>query len=116
MGQYSEGTVSVSSGSSVVTGTNTLWLTEAISAGDLFRIQGVPGTYEVASVVSDTELNLTATWADAGMTDVLYLIHRDFTSPDNFPIPAEGDIEYTAILSKAITRIQDTIETLRNTP
>lgn len=63
MASYRQGTVAVTNGSKIVTGTDTAFITTGIYAGDIFALvdaNNIPdGTlYEVASVESDTKLTL----------------------------------------------------------
>ena len=57
---YSVGTVSVSAGASIVTGTGTLWVAGGIREGDVFERQGLSVT--VLSVESNTQLTLVKAW------------------------------------------------------
>ncbi len=57
---YSVGTVSVSAGASIVTGTGTLWVAGGIREGDVFERQGLSVT--VLSVESNTQLTLVKPW------------------------------------------------------
>lgn len=105
MAQYKTGTVSVTNGSAVVTGTNTLWLSN-INAGDAFTVAGTGVIYDVASVDSDTQISLTAPYGGSTASGLIYAATRDFTSPDNFPELVAGDIETPTILTRAIRKIQ----------
>jgi len=59
--QYSYGTATVTEGSTTVTGTGTYWTNLTLPL--YFKvIPAVGAIYEVASITSDTELELTATW------------------------------------------------------
>lgn len=63
MASYRQGTVAVTNGGKIVTGTDTAFITTGIYAGDIFALvdaNNIPdGTlYEVASVESDTKLTL----------------------------------------------------------
>jgi hypothetical protein len=60
---YTTGTVSVTNGSAIVTGTGTSWAT-SISAGQKFFLLGGP-RYTVQTVNSNTQLTLTANYIDA---------------------------------------------------
>lgn len=103
MAQYRTGTSSVVQDSAVVSGTGTLWLTNA-RAGDSFILASTGRVYDVASVDSDTQLTLTAPYRGATRTGP-YAIQRDFT-PDGFPEMAQGDIETAAIFTRAMRKIQ----------
>lgn len=63
MASYRQGTVAVTNGSKIVTGTDTAFITTGIYAGDIFSLvdgNNIPtgSLYEVASVESDTKLTL----------------------------------------------------------
>lgn len=61
---YSAGTVSVTQGSNVVTGTGTSWNAMAL-AGGAFTVHGSASVYRVASVTSPTSLTLASNYAEA---------------------------------------------------
>ena len=71
---YRDGTVSVTNGSTAVTGTLTVWQTANIQPGDRLII----GTSEaeVASVESNTALTLVSAWPGTTQVDVAYAINR----------------------------------------
>lgn len=103
--QYQTGTVTVSSGSATVTGAGTAWLAE-ISAGDAFIVVGDNVTYTVASVASNTSLNLSAPYGGASLSGILYAITRDFTSL-GMPEFSPGDQGTAAMLTRAMRIIND---------
>lgn len=100
MSQYRTGTVSTTNASQTVTGTGTLWLAN-VSAGDLFTVVGSGVTYQVAAVVSNTELTLNANYAGSTASTQSYVIARDFTPTWNLPIINKGDIETATLLKRA---------------
>jgi hypothetical protein len=105
MSQYNEGIASVIQTDATVTNTGaSLWLAE-VAAGDLFTVISSGVVYFVASVTSDTELELSAPYADV-TGSFAYVIARDFTPINNIPIINKGDIE-TATLNKAGLAIID---------
>ena len=77
---YRQGTVGVTSGSTKVTGSNTKWLTAGINPGATFRIDGLPYSYEVAQVVSDTEIQLARPYYGSNLSNQSYSIDRNFQS------------------------------------
>ena len=77
---YRQGTVGVTSGSTKVTGSNTKWLTAGINPGATFRLDGWPYGYEVATVVSDTEIQLARPYYGSSLSNQSYSIDRNFQS------------------------------------
>jgi len=110
MAQYKTGSVSVTNGSAVVTGTGTLWVGE-VAVGDIFTIVGSNAWYEVGSVNSNTQITLTANYAGATITDSTYAISRDFTSNKNIPYPQKGDIETASLIKRAMSIIDTELST-----
>lgn len=91
---YSTGTVSISQGSTTLTGSGTAWNTanafgvNNVRAGGKVVISGGEEVYEVSSVASDTSLTLTSayTQADASATTYVYFedeyaLASDFLKP-----------------------------------
>lgn len=67
---YNVGTVSVSAGGSIVTGTDTLFVGSGVRAGDVFELAGLSVT--IASVESNTQLTLVKPWPGPAATASLY--------------------------------------------
>ena len=104
MSQYNEGIASVIITDATVTNTGaSLWLAE-VTAGDLFTIVGSGVNYEVGSVTSDTELELSAPYAGA-TGSFAYVISRDFTPINNIPLINKGDIETATLYKRAMAII-----------
>lgn len=82
--RYETGTVDVTNGSAVVTGTGTSWATE-LKAGDFIHVGATGQTdpsatwYEILTVDSDTQVTLTANYAEATDTGVAYSARKTFT-------------------------------------
>ncbi len=106
--QYKQGTVTTENGNPVIIGHGTQWLGE-INAGDLFAILGGQ-MYVVASVSSDTQLNLTAPF-QGNNTEVEYGITRDFTQL-GIPLMSRGDINTPEIFSRAMMLIDEKLRGL----
>ena len=87
---YRQGTVSVTSGSTRVTGSNTKWLTAGINQGATFRLDGWPYGYEVAEVVSDTVIELARPYYGSTLSGQSYSIDRNFQSTMNSTLAAEA--------------------------
>ena len=87
--QYRQGTVSATTGSTKITGSNTKFLTAGINPGATFRIDSKPGyAYEVKEVVSDTEIQLKTSWLGQSVSGATYSIDRNFQSSMNANIAA----------------------------
>ena len=77
---YRDGTVNVTSGSTTVTGSRTYWSTAGINAGATFRLDGWPYAYEVAEVVSDTEIQLRKAYNGSNLSGQSYSIDPNRSS------------------------------------
>jgi hypothetical protein len=103
--QYRAGTVTVTNGDATVVGVGTLFNTE-VTIGDLFARDSENVLYRVASITDDTNLELAAVYAGVTGAGESYSITRDFSAPDNFPLPVKGDIQTALIINEAIALIQ----------
>lgn len=77
MSWYSTGTISVTNGSTAVTGTDTLWATQ-ISAGDALYIDGL--LYEILTVGSNTSLQLRTAYAGTTGSNRTYRVIRFYSN------------------------------------
>ena len=105
--QYKTGTVSVTNGSQIVTGSGTLWLANVV-VGALFTVQGDNVTYTIASVDTDLQITLNANYGGVTGSGKTYAAHRDFTS-GSIPLLSNNDIETGTIFSRAMSQVQDLI-------
>jgi hypothetical protein len=103
--QYVTGTVNVINANSTVIGVGTLWKAN-VSNNDLFIVSGDTVSYQVANVVSNTQITLSATYAGTNANGSNYTIARDFTPIRGLPIINRGDVE-TAVLWKRMVQIID---------
>lgn len=101
MAQYRDGTVTVTSNSATITGTDTKWVTAGIEPGHWFTVRGQGITYTVAAVISDTQLILSGAYQGTTEAGVYYLLHTDFT-PRGYAVPGPGDVDATIIVRRAI--------------
>jgi len=69
---YDTGTISVSNGSTTVTGVGTNWVAGGILPGDDFRAAGL--TVEIAAVNSATSITLARAWPGGGQTSANYSV------------------------------------------
>lgn len=104
--QYRAGSVTVQTGSNVVLGEGTEWLTNA-PVGAPFTVEKDLVSYQVARVVTDTELRLSAPYEGPGGIDLYYSIHTSFTPKRNYPLLQPGDIEGLLILNRSIQMIDN---------
>lgn len=108
MSQYSAGTVTVTNGSAVVTGSGTSW--SSLSAGDLFSIKNSGVYYVVASVDSATQITLSSNYAGVTASGQLYTISTSFTPIFGIAYPEQGDIDTATILKRAISQLETLIK------
>lgn len=112
MTQYTTGTVTVTKNSTTVTGSGTLWSAN-ISVSDIFITTANDHTspYVVGSVDSDTQITLTGNYLGETASAEPYVLHRDFTSPENIPLLNQNDLQTAAIFTRAMNVIQSLIST-----
>jgi len=121
MSQYQVGTIEVTKGSATVTSVDpdagngilsaALWSTE-VTPGDLFYVKDDPVAYTVQSVVSDTELTLSAAYSGTTVTasgsplaGAFYAVHRKFSTHYNMPLVSQGDIGLPVFIEYATVMI-----------
>ena len=97
---YVTGTVSVTAGSPVVTGTGTGWLISGLVAGQ-FGLDSANGNpIPVLSVDSDTQITLAKPWRGTSATGQAYWITYDTTPGQQTVANAQRLAEYIARLDK----------------
>jgi hypothetical protein len=104
--QYRAGNVTVQTGSNVVIGDGTEWIANA-PVGAPFTIERDLVSYQVASVVSDTELRLSAPYEGLGGINLFYSIHTSFTPKRGYPLLQPGDVEGLLILNRAVQMVDN---------
>lgn len=110
MSIYSQGSVNVTVGSSLVKGTGTQFSTYA-SQGYLFRLTGEKVYYEVAAIINATNLSLSANYANSEygvgspVTGMPYNIVTDYTTNYSFPEMTSTDAGITFIYTRAMRDI-----------
>lgn len=103
MAQYTTGTVSVTNGSNVVTGSGTAFLTNVI-VGNSFNISGENVVYTVASVDSDTQIKLSVNYEGTTSSGSSYQISTSFTPNSNFYEVNIGDKDWPIHLTQNTIR------------
>lgn len=101
MSQYRTGTISVTNGSATVTGTDTSWVGN-VSVGQVIGLRNDWKAYEIAAVVSDTEITLTTTYEGSTVENTYYYIIRDYSEFLQLPLPNQGDVELAYIIRRAL--------------
>lgn len=76
---YRSGTVSVTKGSTNITGAGTTWKRIGIKTGDIFSLGGEK-LYEVQTVNSDTSITLKTPFAETSVASANYVIIRNFAA------------------------------------
>jgi hypothetical protein len=109
MSQYKTGTVSITNGSPIVTGSGTSWLAN-VSSGDSFKIKSENVVYSIASVDSDLQITLTISYVGVTASDLEYQIIVDFTPGLNIPEIWANDIDWPYHLTVGLRKI-DTLFT-----
>lgn len=107
MSLYSVGTVTVTNGSQIVTGSGTSWNTApyTIQNGATFSLTGSLVGYQVGAVGSDTQLTLASPYAGPTRAGVNYWIASDFTSSLNLPLMGMNNIDPATIYNRAMQLI-----------
>lgn len=111
MAQYRAGTVSVTAGSPVVVGLNTSW-TGALAAGQLFSITKSGVFYTIKSVDTDTQITLASNFTGTTGAAQFYLVQRDFTTNNNYPTPAYGDVDTAPLIAQTLLQIDSDLASL----
>ena len=99
--QYREGTVAVTNGNPVVTGTGTAWVGN-VTPGSVFTVNGSGVPYIVGSVDSNTQITLNGNYAGSTASGLSYSLTTSYTPNRGFPYPEARDINTDAILKRAM--------------
>jgi len=114
MSQYKTGTVSVTNGSSTISGAGTAWNTLSLPLYFKIDVDNSP-VYQVGSIDSATQISLTANYAGSTAAGLGYQLTQDFTTNYGFPLPCDGDEDAGSWLSRSITEIDSTMNTASGT-
>ncbi len=101
--RYQIGTVTVTNGSAVVTGSGTTWSTNA-KAGDFFHSGAIDQVlqsatwYEILSVDSNTQITLTTNYAEASLGGQAYSLRQTLTGDVETPFFAETFLDAIAVV------------------
>lgn len=111
MAQYKVGTISVTNGSAVITGSGTDWnnVLYNIKANDSVFIAGDTVDYRVLTVDSATQITLTGAVQRSTGSGLIYAVSKDFTPNINLPLVGTGDIRTDQLFSRAMNNLDSTI-------
>jgi len=84
---YRVGTVNITQGSNIITGTGTQWETIGLKVGDMFTVNGAQW-YEIVSIESNTVLTLYGLFQEASGNAQNYAIIRNFAATLNAELAA----------------------------
>jgi len=104
MPQYKTGTVTLTNGSPVVTGSGTLWLANAIS-GNSFTARDETTSYDIQSVDTNLQITLSTNYAGTGGAGLDYSITKDFTTNLELPEIWNGDKDWPWHVTQAFRKI-----------
>lgn len=102
-GQYSDGTVSTTAGSNVITGAGTLWLTYGKPGAEIV-IGDNPAVYVIGGVLSDTSMWATANLAET-VTGETYGLSVDFTTNLGLCKVQTGDTLIPEMVTRALEKL-----------
>ena len=111
MAQYKVGTISVTNGSAVITGSGTDWnnVLYNIKANDSVFIAGDTVDYRVLTVDSATQITLTGAVQRATGSGLTYAISKDFTPNISLPLVGTGDIRTDQLFSRAMNNLDSVV-------
>ncbi len=107
---YGTSTVSISNGSSTVTGSSTVW-TQILNDNDYIILNGVP--YQISEVVSDTELTLADVFQGESLSGADYYAGtflsdielRNFTVTGHAPATGEGAVYLQGVINSLVENV-----------
>ena len=115
MGQFSKGTMAVTNGGQnfVITGASIDEIDDAVSVGDLIRVNNENVLYEVGSVSGYT-LTATALYTGATASGLAYSVTKDFTPNYGFPELSPGDVGTAEIYTRAMRAIDSQMKAIED--
>jgi len=106
--QYKDGTVSIVTGSTTVTGVGTLFKS-SIGANRHILFENDNNLYNISSVTSDTILVLSETYTGETRDCVKYAIVTGYTPNFWWPLITRGDENWPAVISEAFQQIDNNL-------
>jgi len=110
MSQYKTGKVSISHGSTTVTGYNTTWDTDGITSGWIFTVKGERNIYWIDTVTDDNTLTLSQNYYNPNgnnLYNASYAIVQDYTTNYEWPKIANTDYNWVNIIRNALFKIDN---------
>jgi hypothetical protein len=112
---YSAGSVRVEGGSHIILGTGTLFLQANIQPGCMLTLHKVVGSFQIAKVVSETELHLSRTVPGISLASSVettgYSISADFTPNLMMPYPNKGEVDSATVLQRTFDILDRAVPT-----
>jgi len=106
--QYRTGLCTVTTGSQVVIGASTEWLT-ALSLPCVFKVDlDGQSTYSVGQIVSASRIVLAANYLGSTHSSLAYMVCRSFTTNRGYWRPLQGDHDSAEIISQQTVDLIDT--------
>jgi hypothetical protein len=100
--QITQGTISAINGNATITGTGIDWT--QVTTNCLFISQGA--SYQVIAVnLGSSQITISPPWVGNTAAGLSYVIVRDFTPNQQLPLLNPGDLEASAIFTRAMQRL-----------
>ncbi len=100
--QYKVGTVTVTNGSNIITGSGTAWTTNVLSMNAFMIQEANAPIYTVLAVDSDTQVRISVPYVGTSGSGKAYAIQRSFDPLYGMPRPSAGDFGLPAMISKIV--------------
>lgn len=102
MAQYRTGTISIETGSAIVTGSGTAFLSAGILPGNSLKVEGHLPVMTIQSVDGEGQVTLTAPWTGNAVANEGYQISRDFTPLNGIQEINIGDRDWPVHLTQGL--------------
>jgi len=108
MAQYTQGNVTLIQNSATVYGASCDWLTaSAVRVGNLFKKSQENAYYQITSVNTATNINISPPYAAVNASTVEYAISRDFTPNYNLVEITAGDLDWNDAYTRSMRIIDN---------
>ncbi len=108
MSQYRTGTITITSGETIIMGQGTAWTTAGVVVGDSIKKKGENALYTIANVSGESQILLTSPYNGSGEISCEYQIVRDRTANLGLTEIYAGDIDWPWHLTEGVIRKLDT--------
>lgn len=91
--RYSEGTITLTAGNPVITGTGTAFKAN-VSVGDFLTIPGLLGAWQISKIIDDTHIQVSTAFPyGLSVGPVGYVIANQFTPNVSMPLPGKDALD-----------------------